>query len=51
MKYQIAELFDLTPGSADSILLKNTIIRATEEEIEWAHATIGDNILGMSKKS
>ena len=51
MKHQISELFDLTTGSADSILLKNTIIRATEEEIEWAHATIGDNILGMSKKS
>lgn len=51
MKHQIAELFDLTSGSADSELLKDVLMQATEQEIEWAQATYGDRILGMSNVS
>ena len=51
MKYQIAELFDLTPGSEDSEMLRLAIMQATEHEIEWAQSVYGDRILGMSNKS
>lgn len=51
MNYQIKEIFDLSKDSPDSKLLEDTIKIAVEQEIEWAHANYGDDILGISKQS
>jgi len=48
--YIIRELFDLN-NDKDRKILTDTLLRATEEEIEWACEIYGDRILGISKQS
>jgi ribonucleoside-diphosphate reductase beta chain len=48
--YIIREEFDLQVGK-DRDLVVNTIMEATEEEIDWGKSTYGDRILGISEQS
>lgn len=50
MAYQIRELFDMN-NEEDTELIKETLIEACEQEIEWSHSIYGDKILGKSKES
>lgn len=47
MNYLVKEMFD----EADMEMLKATIDKAVEQEIQWGHSVYGDNILGISKQS
>lgn len=48
--HQIREVFD-KKNDEDVSLLRDTLMNATAQEIEWGHHTYGDNILGITKES
>ncbi len=50
MIYLIREVFDLD-NFEDRMILIDTIMEATEQEIEWAINTYGNRILGISEES
>jgi ribonucleoside-diphosphate reductase beta chain len=51
MVYQIKELFDLSKDSDDSRMIREAVMEAVDQEIEYGHTTYGDWILGMSFQS
>jgi ribonucleoside-diphosphate reductase beta chain len=50
MNYLVREVFDFD-NESDIAILRDTIMEATEAEIEWGMEVYGDKILGISKKS
>lgn len=51
MNYLVREIFDVKGSEEDRTILRNTLIEAAEEEIEWGYEIYGDRILGISKRS
>ena len=50
MNYLVKELFDLT-NPQDKAILIDTLVAATESEINWGKSIYGDRILGISERS
>ena len=50
MSYIIRDMFDVNDFDDRTILI-DTLVEATEQEIEWSESVYGDRILGISKES